>query len=129
MATSIADLGAESARQHRDFGAGSPAVWASYWFVTRKGEYRHEGYTVTADDLAEFKRMLNVIAKGIGDGVFPANPGSPDTRSGGSINCTFCPFDRICPKDRQRAWQRKQDLPAVAEYLSLANGAVLDDTD
>ena len=113
----------------RDFGENAPSLWASYWFVTRKGEYRHEGYTVTADDLAEFERMLNVIAKGIGGGVFPANPGRPDARSGGSINCTFCPFDRICPKDRQRAWQRKQDLPAVAEYLSLANGAVLDDAD
>ncbi|MEP7215315.1 MAG: PD-(D/E)XK nuclease family protein, partial [Anaerolineaceae bacterium] len=106
----------------RDFGEGSPSVWAAYWFVTRKGEYRQEGYTVTEGDLAEFRRVVEVISDGIRGGTFPANPGGQDDRTGGSKNCSFCPFDHICPKDRQRAWQRKQGSSAIVEYLALQNG-------
>ncbi|MEO6043185.1 MAG: PD-(D/E)XK nuclease family protein, partial [Tepidiformaceae bacterium] len=105
------------------------STWASYWFVTRQGEYEHKGYLVGPDDLAEFGRMLNVIANGIGGGVFPANPGLPETRYGGSTNCNFCPYKGLCPSDRQPAWRRKQSSPESVEYLQLANKAVTLDDD
>ena len=102
-------------------------VWASYWFATRRGEYQHKGYVVTDADLAEFRRVVQVISNGIKGGSFPANPGSPDDRTGGSTNCTYCPFDQICPKDRQRAWQRKQRSPEIRQYLELQSGGQPDD--
>ncbi len=102
-------------------------VWASYWFVTRKGEYEHRGYLVEDKDLDEFRRALNVIANGIEGGVFPANPGPPETRWGGTENCGYCPFDRICPRDRLRAWGRRQESPEIVEYLELAKAADSDD--
>ena len=111
----------------RDFGTDSPSVWASYWFVTRRGEYKQEGYAVTGGDRAEFRRVVQVITNGIKGGTFPANPGDPDDRTGGSRNCSYCPFDRICPKDRQKAWQRKQGSREIVEYLELQNGREPDD--
>ncbi|MEO6397933.1 MAG: PD-(D/E)XK nuclease family protein [Tepidiformaceae bacterium] len=110
------------------FGAGA-STWASYWFVTRRGEYAHIGYIVSDEDLADFKRKLNLIADGIGAGNFPANPGVPNQWTGRPTNCSYCPYHRLCPSDRQRAWRRKQDSPAVLAYLELTSndGASEDD--
>jgi len=110
----------------RDFPHDGP-VWASYWFATRKGEYQHKGYLVTEERLTEFGRVVELIANGIAGGSFPANPGSADNRSGGSKNCTYCPFDRICPKDRRRAWERKQGSLEIGQYLELQSGGQPDD--
>ena len=62
--------------------------------------------------------MVGQIVGGIRQGVFPANPGPADRDS--SQNCRYCDFQRVCPTDRRRLWERKQDSPQAAPYLALA---------
>ena len=54
----------------------------------------------------------------IAEGVFPANPGP--MRAGFNFkNCNYCEYDRICPADRDRAWLRVEQAPALQPYIEL----------
>lgn len=88
---------------------------AFYWFISERADYRVSGYDIEQPVMGEFRDALSVIVGGIGDGLFPARPGGPR-----NANCMFCPFDRVCPRDRNRAFQRKRGTPALHDYLSLA---------
>ena len=69
--------------------------------------------------LAAFREAVSVIVDGIGGGLFPARPGAR-RHDGGFENCHICPFDRICPRDRAAAWERKNATPALRDYVNLA---------
>ncbi len=97
---------------------GDKPVDAHYWFVTERQNYDKKGYAVTGERLARFSDVVQTIVTGIEGGIFPARPGRPN--QGSYENCMFCPFDRVCPGDRTRVWERKKGTPDVRPYLDLA---------
>ncbi|OGO49628.1 MAG: hypothetical protein A2148_12175 [Chloroflexi bacterium RBG_16_68_14] len=98
------------------FGAASVAGY--YWFATERWSYEREGFPLGERELATFRHALVVIIEGIERGLFPARPG--ERRNDGFENCQICPYDRVCPRDRSRAWQRKRRAPELRDFLDLA---------
>jgi RecB family exonuclease len=93
-------------------------VGAYYWFVSEQRDYVRHGYPLTDETLARFRAALGVIVDGIGGGLFPARPGTYD--QGAFDNCRFCPYDRVCPRERGRIWKSKRWAPQLRAYLDLA---------
>jgi RecB family exonuclease len=93
-------------------------VLTHYWFATHHGGFTEHGYVFDARREARFLDVLDMIARGIEDGTFPAHPGAPMSR--GPEHCLFCPYGRICPTDRARSWERKRGDSMLAEYVALA---------
>ncbi|HUH08564.1 MAG TPA: PD-(D/E)XK nuclease family protein [Egibacteraceae bacterium] len=97
---------------------GDVPVSARYWFVTANGEFREHGYDIDGDVLARFADAVGTVAEGIRAGRFPARPGPSATSS--RRNCAYCPYDLICPADRERIWERTRSDPALARYVAMA---------
>lgn len=99
---------------------GGEQVEAAYWFVRdgMKDNPRHLPASIAREQLP---RVLESIASGIADGVFPARPGPKKWDEW--ENCKFCDYDRVCPSDRGRRWYRKRDDDALAGYVSLVEGS------
>ena len=89
-----------------------------YWFIREQWNYQRHGYSMTDEALASFRDALTVIVGGIGQGLFPARPGAATNT--GFENCRICPYDRVCPSDRARAWGRKREAPELQTYRHLA---------
>ena len=94
---------------------GSAEVVALYWFATARGNFEMK-IVPLAEVETRFQEMIKIIASGIEQGLFPANPGSPDNQT---ENCRYCDFDRICPANRDLLWERKSQNPELATYLRL----------
>jgi len=95
---------------------GKPAeVIALYWFATAKGKFEKKIVSLSEVE-TRFQKMVEIIASGIEQGLFPANPGSTDNQA---ENCQYCDFDRICPANRDLLWERKSQSPELATYLKL----------
>jgi RecB family exonuclease len=92
-------------------------VASYYWFVNSRVKKTIQGGEMTEATREDLMATLDRIATGLEQGVFPADPGQPT--QAGRENCTFCPYDALCPADRARAWERKRGDPAVAPYLAL----------
>ena len=67
-----------------------------------------------------FDSVVGTIARGISEGMFPANPGQEDRF--GFSNCTYCDFNTLCPNQRDIHWERKQSDPRLQAYLELQSG-------
>jgi hypothetical protein len=67
-----------------------------------------------------FDNAVSTIAQGIGEGLFPANPGAE--YRGAFSNCTWCDFNTLCPTRRDVRWERKQVDPRLQGYLQLQAG-------
>jgi ATP-dependent helicase/nuclease subunit B len=111
-------LYALAARQLHDM-AHAPAD-AYYWFVELGEDLR--GSTIAEPQAQRLRDVLDVVVGGIRHGVFPANPGDEEWRTGrlGWSACTYCPFDRVCPSTRAEQWVSVAEDPAVAGYAQLA---------
>jgi ATP-dependent helicase/nuclease subunit B len=111
------------AAAHR-YRADGP-VDVGYWFVSDRGSVRgrfpRDGFRLTAAAEGRFQDVLRTLVDAIEAGRFPANPGPPEGLGGRAANCRTCPFDRICPGDRSRAWDHKRDDPWAAGYVALAD--------
>lgn len=92
-------------------------VEAHYWFVTARGGFERKAVSLAQVE-RRFLEVVETIAAGIQQGLFPANPGPPG-RDGRPQNCQFCDFDRICLTDRELLWMRKRDNPELSPYLNL----------
>ena len=97
---------------------GDADVEAYYWFVTEQDNYERRGFALAEEHLKRFREVLGTIVRGIGNGLFPARPGP--ARDGRLENCQICPYDRVCPRDRTRVWERKHRAPELREYVDLA---------
>jgi RecB family exonuclease len=111
------------------YGLAARARWGEdlpvdvgYWFTSPDEHSVIAGYELTADILDELAQVLDTMVAGILAGVFPARPG-PDQFTAFE-NCRTCPFDRVCPTDRDRVWSRVRADPRVARYVALAEPAV-----
>jgi RecB family exonuclease len=100
-----------------DSGRPLQDIASHYWFVTHTGGFALLGYTL--DDTHETRSFeaLDLIARGIQSGVFPARPGKLANRA--PEHCMYCPYDPICPADRGRAWERKRGDAALAEFVAF----------
>lgn len=106
-----------AADRHPDAETARP-VHARYWFTSEKGRFETIGYPVDDAVLARLRQVLTVIVDGIAAGAFPARPGEVDRQS--FKNCTYCDYDRLCPSDRGRQWERKRTSPTLSAYVALA---------
>jgi len=95
-------------------------VRADYWFVSEREGFKTYGISL---DRAEgpARRAIAAIVEGIRGGVFPADPGERGWQ--GHTNCTYCPFDRLCPGSRRRMWERKRHDAALSPFTTLAETA------
>jgi hypothetical protein len=98
---------------------GDVKTSAYYWFVTEQADYERKGGDMDDRTMERFQDVLGTIGRGIESGVFPARPGARD-RDGGWEHCKFCAYDRACPSDRTRVWERKRGAPEAREYVALA---------
>jgi RecB family exonuclease len=106
-------LAADSMLEHH--GLPVRAQEALYYYATGKGRYQRVYFTRAALDArsSEFTTILNTIAAGIEQGVFPQHPG------GDGDNCTWCEFKRVCGHGRVRLVDRKAHDPQLAALRSM----------
>jgi len=100
---------------------GAAEVDSYYWVISPRGDYRQFGYRWTEQNRARFLDVAGTIVGGIESGVFPARPGDFNSFWGTHENCTWCDFDRVCPRDRddhQRATAGAPEL-GLLERLKL----------
>ena len=90
---------------------------ANYWFTRETIEHALSGFTFDDDIEARLLEVLTTIVRSITDGNFPAYPGAEGFF--GPDNCSWCPYDRVCPRDRVRRFERRRDHPALASLLAL----------
>ncbi len=95
------------------------SVSAGYWYISSKGGWRSVDIPIDDEVRDRFVTTLDTITSGIADGVFPAHPGDEGYQT--FVNCQWCDFQRICPPDRDRAWERVQHAPALRQYVELSN--------
>lgn len=106
---------------------GTDAVEAQYWMVSRKAGFVRRGYRWTGDRRARFLDVVAAIVEGIDSGTFPARPGPYDSFRGTHENCTYCPFDVVCPRDRDDHERAKADAPELGVLARLALPDAADD--
>lgn len=109
-----------------------PEVHAAYWFLRPDTEKPTVGYRVDGALRDRFRRVLAVLADGIGEGRFPARPGEYQWHLGTHSHCGWCEFDAICPRDRDEEWERVRFDPTLHRVARLADegsSSVLDEMD
>ncbi len=89
-------LYAEAARQL----LGADEVDAHYWLVNRAANHSRVGYPWTDDRRDRMVEVLTVIADGIEGGEFATNPGEWSSFRATNDNCSYCPFDSVCDRER-----------------------------
>jgi len=112
-------LYALAARQ--EYGGDATPVSAYYWFVD-EGDARRGG-PISQPVLNRFYDVLDVLADGIRDGAFPARPGGFDPFYRSFESCSWCQFERVCPKTRDDVWDRVRSDARVSRYADLAEPA------
>jgi ATP-dependent helicase/nuclease subunit B len=93
-------------------------VHASYWFVTSRAGFARPGYEITDDVVERTVEVLDVIVRGIEDGVFPPHP--PELSTYFRISCHVCNPDRLGTAELRKQWDRKRHDPVLARYADLA---------
>ena len=105
------------------FGDPTAPVRARYWFVSEKGAFRSVAVDLDDATLDRFTQAVSVVVDGVTSGLFPARPGeATNWPVDGWSNCRYCDYDRLCPTDRGRQWERKRHAPDLAAYAELAEG-------
>lgn len=99
-------------------------IEAYYWHLQQPET--PEGWQDASIELVE-RRLTDVASHmfaGIESGQFPAVPGAPKwlfySGEDSWEHCEHCPFDRVCPLDRDAAHDRKHQDVAFIHYDSLA---------
>ena len=95
-------------------------VRAGYWFVSARAKFEMKDVALR-DVEGRFTEVAAMIVSGIRQGVVPAHPGKPGWAQRPE-NCTYCDFDRICPSNRERIWERKRSAPGMEPYTALLDG-------
>ena len=100
---------AHAARQQ----LGADQVVAQYWFV-RKDRFKRIPVDLndTVEDL--YSRTLDVLVRGIADGVFPAK--APEVQDFAWVQCPYCNPDGLGHSDARERWERKRGQPELAGF-------------
>jgi ATP-dependent helicase/nuclease subunit B len=102
---------------------GAEEVTAAYWFITHRGEFSFINYFPTPERRDLFERTLRAIIEGIRSGAFPAVSGEESEFYGGFENCTYCDFDRICPRRRDYELAAKTQDEGFSPWLRVGRTA------
>ncbi len=116
-------LYAEAVAQQR--GGGEVASW--FWMLNGNGAYKRHGGPWTEAARTRFLDVLTAITDGIEAGTFPAVSGEFDPFWRIHDNCTYCAFDRVCPRDRDEHQQLKAGAPELAVLARLLPPADAED--
>lgn len=101
-----------AARLHAD--DPDAAVFAEYWFVSARGQYRRHGIPVTASVVERVGETLAAIVGGIEGGVFPNHPSAKSTSF--RNECWYCDPDYLGTTELRGLWERKRADPVLAAY-------------
>jgi RecB family exonuclease len=93
-------------------------VGAHYWFTRERGNEAFAGFVLGDVETARLHDALGTIVGAVAAGQFPMYPGADGYF--GPDNCRWCAFDRVCPRDRARRFERRHDDPALDAITSLA---------
>ena len=106
-----------AARQLQGLPEAEVAAW--FWFV-EQGDLQRGGLVDPAQEL-RLTNVLDVVVGGIRDGVYPANPGKEKWQRNRPTweNCSYCPFDLVCPTTRVEQWTAQRQDSAVRPYADL----------
>jgi hypothetical protein len=96
-------------------------VGASYWFTRERDDDAFAGFTLDDDVRTRLDDALTTIVGAVGAGRFPAYPGADGWW--GPDNCRFCAYDRVCPRDRVRRFERRRADAALGPIVTLAEEA------
>ena len=95
-------------------------VQSAYWYITERGEFKYNQILWDQANTERFTDTINLIAKHIRAGRFPANPGA-DHHQAIAEHCTYCSFDPVCPADRRESWDRIKFDPERPEKKQGSN--------
>ncbi len=101
-------------------GHSDAPVEARYWFVTGKEKFKTHGYELDGAVLSRFKEVMEVIAGGIGAGVFCDRPEAEETSGSYSQFCDYCNPDRLGTEDARRCWDKMENQDELLPYRLLA---------
>ncbi len=106
--------------------APNAEVAAFYWYLAEAAQpVGHSSVEMPAVH-QRLHEVASLMLHGIAGGNFPAVPGKPKWLfySGADSweHCEHCQFDRICPLDRHRDFERKGSDEALANYRDLMLG-------
>lgn len=119
LAGTTLQLGIYAEAAHQLLGATS--VRSQYWIVHPDPRARQLiGYEWTDERRERFGEVLAAIVDGIDGGVFPAVPGDWDTYRNTHANCSYCEFDRVCPRDRGEQFAAKSTSVELRVRAPLA---------
>jgi len=107
--------------------AGTPdaPVKATYWFVSKKGEFARPGYFVDDGVLAQVSTDLTFVVAGIEAGVFPPHPTADSTTPW--VVCAYCDPDGLGVGDLRRQWEAKRRDPRMAAYADAVEPPAMPD--
>ena len=108
---------AYAAKQH----LGTETAHAYYWYTSSKGEFKHAGYPWGAPQDDRFRGAVSTIIRGIESGQFPPNPGDYNSFYGTFENCSWCPFERLCPGDRNEEFEVAVQEGRLVEYVAMVD--------
>lgn len=104
---------------------GATSVASRYWIINTDPRFRRlVGYTWTPDRRQRLLDVVGAIVAGIDGGLFPAVPGDWNTFRSTHDNCTYCEFDRVCPRDRGEQHTAKAGAVELRVRAPLAAVAV-----
>jgi ATP-dependent helicase/nuclease subunit B len=98
------------------YGA-SRRIRAGYWFVGSPTPPQWSA--IDAELEARVTGMVDALCDMLEHAAFPGRPGPSDERSGRGVNCTFCPYDAMCPPERRTEWLHKRGDPVLGPYRAL----------
>ena len=110
-------LGLYSEAVHQLDGAADASAY--YWMIDGGAASPTYGYPWTDDRRDRFLAVVEAMVDGIEAGVFPVVPGEWDSWRGTHKNCTYCPFDTVCPGDRGDHAASKSGAPELAVRAAL----------
>lgn len=99
---------------------GGDEAEAHYWMVDTASRYMRHGYAWTPERRRRFLEVVTAIADGVEAGVFPAVPGEWDTWRNTHETCTYCDFDKVCPRGRGEQATIKLAAPELRRRDALA---------
>ena len=83
-----------------------------------RGNDAFAGFVLGDVETERLHDALGTIVGSVAAGQFPMYPGADGYF--GPENCRWCAFDRVCPRDRARRFERRRDDPALEAITSLA---------
>ncbi len=94
-------------------------ISAAYWFVLEEGNkrFRPDGFAAETVTVKRLIEVMQVIAFGISNGIFPARPSKNHLKD----KCGYCPYDRLCPSNRIELWNNKTKSRELRAYVKMTD--------